>query len=50
MDYSPINYRRMDWFKFTYGATFPWRDLYHALYPQQAALVRASHRGYLGGK
>lgn len=48
MDYSPINYRRLDWFRYNIhvGA---WRDLHLKgdINKNQSALCVGSYRGYL---
>lgn len=54
MDYSPINYRRMDWFFFDYGSK-SWQeltllDLSLGVDLGKKALVRGSYRGYLPSK
>lgn len=49
MDYSPINYRRMDWFTYNPAWEFAWRDKlgHRDLDKDQAALVRQSFQGYM---
>lgn len=46
MDYSPINFRRLDWFYYEPAEKYEWSELRY-LDSSQSALTREAYRGDL---